>query len=307
MDFTREPIIETVITPKEGCKLVVRSSKGVGQEEYFVDAVEVVAFGKAIFFRSQERPKAFIVPATDYEVLEVREARIVLKNVGLDRSIKIAGGREAVMRAPKEAPEEKEASGSGEGMPAPQEASAGRFEGRGGKRERRRGQRRRRGDREDAPIPQEGKDETLKLEPEERINISAPEKMASEEEVSQAVSVTGSLLSTLLAPPPLISETISRYREKFKDAFYSKEEEANIGLGQTSSEGLQQGDINIVQPEFGSFEMNEEGEEEIYRQRHRNYISEVESEEAPQPTPETPEESKPSEEQPTTHPEKQDT
>lgn len=50
MDFTREPIIETVITPKEGCKLVVRSSKTVGQEEYFVDAVEVVTFGNAIFF-----------------------------------------------------------------------------------------------------------------------------------------------------------------------------------------------------------------------------------------------------------------
>ncbi len=94
MDFTREPIIETVVTPKEGCKLVVRSSKAGGQEEYFVDSVEVVSFGSSVFFRSQERPKAFMVPASDYEVLEVREARMVLKNVGLDRSIKIGGGRE---------------------------------------------------------------------------------------------------------------------------------------------------------------------------------------------------------------------
>ena len=90
MDFTREPIIETVITPKEGCTLVVRSSKSSGQEEHFVDAIEVVVFGNAIFFRSLERPKAFLVPASDYEVLEVRETRLVLKNVGLDRSIKIA-------------------------------------------------------------------------------------------------------------------------------------------------------------------------------------------------------------------------
>ena len=59
VDFTREPIVETVITPKEGCKLVVRSSKSSGQEEYFVDAVEVVSFGTSFFFRSLERPKSF--------------------------------------------------------------------------------------------------------------------------------------------------------------------------------------------------------------------------------------------------------
>ena len=96
MDFTREPVIQTVITPKEGCKLVVRSSKGLSQEEYFVDAVEVVSFGGAVFFRSLEKPKNFLLPVTDYEILEVREARMVLKHVGMDRSIKIGGGREAI-------------------------------------------------------------------------------------------------------------------------------------------------------------------------------------------------------------------
>ena len=39
MDFTREPIIETIVTPREGHKLVVRNSKVQGMEEYFVDAV----------------------------------------------------------------------------------------------------------------------------------------------------------------------------------------------------------------------------------------------------------------------------
>ncbi len=91
MDFTREPIIETIITPKEGYKLVIRSSKGVGQEEYFVDAVEVVAFGRAFFFRSLEKPKAFLVPISDYEVLEVREARMVLKILGLIVQLKSEG------------------------------------------------------------------------------------------------------------------------------------------------------------------------------------------------------------------------
>lgn len=99
MDFTREPIIETIITPKDGCKLVIRSSKNGGQEEFFVDAIEVVSFGSSFFYRSLDRPKAFLVPANDYEVLEVREARMVLKNVAADRSaIKIGGGKEAPMR-----------------------------------------------------------------------------------------------------------------------------------------------------------------------------------------------------------------
>ena len=107
MDFTREPIIQTVITPKEGRKIVVRSSKNSGQEEYFVDALEVVSFGSAIFYRSLERPKSFLVPVSDYEVLEVREARMVLKNVGVDRAIKIGGGRDAVVRGGRDHTHEK--------------------------------------------------------------------------------------------------------------------------------------------------------------------------------------------------------
>src|SRR5579872_3183501 len=95
VNFTREPIIETVITPREGCKLVVRSSKGNGQEDYYVDSIEVVSFGHSFFFRSQERPKSFLVPVSDYGILELKETRVVLKNAPTERSIKIAGGREA--------------------------------------------------------------------------------------------------------------------------------------------------------------------------------------------------------------------
>ncbi|MEI8125089.1 MAG: hypothetical protein WCG42_05000, partial [Parachlamydiaceae bacterium] len=152
MDFTREPIIETVITPKEGCKIVVRSSKSNGQEEHFVDAVEVVSFGHSFFFRSLERPKTFLVPATDYEILEVREARMVLKNVGIDRTIKIAGGREAQVKVPREPYHEKVENRS---VDQPQEASNVSVESSAAekpqdarldkKRDRRRNSRRRRG------------------------------------------------------------------------------------------------------------------------------------------------------------------
>ncbi len=89
MHFTREPTVETIITPKEGFKLVIRNSKGGGQEDLFVDAVEVISFGQSCFFRSLERPKSFVVPAADYEILEVRETRVALKTTGIEHGVKI--------------------------------------------------------------------------------------------------------------------------------------------------------------------------------------------------------------------------
>lgn len=109
MNFTREPIIETIISPKEGHKLVIRSSKGTTQEEFFVDAIEVVSFGNHCFYRSMEKPKAFVVPVTDYEVIEVRETKVVLKMPGVEKGgIKIGGGREAPMKAPAKEEEAEE-------------------------------------------------------------------------------------------------------------------------------------------------------------------------------------------------------
>lgn len=108
MNFTREPIIETVITPKDGYKLTIRNSKGGSQEEYSVDAIEIVSFGQSMFFRSQERPKTFILPVTDYEIVEVKETRVVLKNAPLEGSIKIGGGKpQHKPSGPKEPVEEK--------------------------------------------------------------------------------------------------------------------------------------------------------------------------------------------------------
>ena len=107
MYFTREPLIETVMTPREGYKLVVRSTRNAETEEYFVDALEVVSFGQALFFRSMERPKCFLVPVSDYEVMEVRETRLILKAAPLEKGIKIGGGREAPMKSQKEVRDEK--------------------------------------------------------------------------------------------------------------------------------------------------------------------------------------------------------
>jgi hypothetical protein len=80
--FTREPVLESIITPKQGYTLVLRSSKAAIQQEYFVESVEIVSFGRELFYRSNDRVKAFLLPVADYEVLEVHEARLALKVVG---------------------------------------------------------------------------------------------------------------------------------------------------------------------------------------------------------------------------------
>lgn len=111
MDFTREPLVETVITPKEGFKLVIRASSGNSDEEYSVGAVEVVSFGNCYFFRSLEKPKAFLLPMTEYEVVESRETRTVLKKPQIEKSIKIGGGKKDTFKkeeAPKEEPKKRE-------------------------------------------------------------------------------------------------------------------------------------------------------------------------------------------------------
>lgn len=110
MNFTREPIIETIITSREGYRLLVRNTKGGAAEEYSVEALEVVSFGTSIFYRSLERPKSFLLPVGDYEVVEVKEARVALKAAApIERSIKIGGGNVAKETT---SPSKEEANGS---------------------------------------------------------------------------------------------------------------------------------------------------------------------------------------------------
>lgn len=276
MDYTRQPIIETVITPKEGCKLVVRSSKSTGQEEYFVDALEVVSFGNALFFRSVERPKAFLVPASDYEVLEVREARMVLKNVGVERGIKIGGGREAPPKLPKEPPAEKI-----EPVAQPAAVETAEAEGRPDKRrDKRRQARRKRGPAEEIVPPSEG-------EPSEAAAPAAVGVSAMTEEKV----IPSNISSPLLTPPPtLISETIARYKDNaiYRGAFYMKEAEEQapsaggeltpeeVGLRQTHPEDILEAiamqSVSLEPPAY-TFGVEEESNELIPPPEQRFDIS----------------------------------
>ncbi|MCB1118562.1 MAG: hypothetical protein KDK65_01235 [Chlamydiia bacterium] len=179
MDFTREPIIETIISPREGCKLVVRSSKSVGQEEFFVDAVEVVSFGSSFFFRSLEKPKPFLVPASDYEVLEVREARIMLKQASAEKSVKQPPAKEPSLEAKQEPKEQVDR-----------------------KRDKRRSSRR-------------GKTKTEKpkqdAEPTEEKGEELPAEYTEEKPKKASLTAATNFLSSLLTPPTqLISDKMSK-------------------------------------------------------------------------------------------------
>jgi len=277
VDFTREPIIETVVTPREGCKLVVRSSKSTGQEEYFVDAVEIVSFGHSFFFRSLERPKMFFVPATDYEILEVREARMVLKNVAPDRTIKIGGGREPASRQQREREpiyervdqqpveeepsEEKSEEDSQASVDKSQDLRTDK------KKERRRQSRRRRGGRDGTNDEEEEGKSTPKNETEESTTTAVA--VAGEKEASPSIPYSPPPFTGLLAPPPmLISDTIARYREnaEFKDAFYSKEEQKVDATAELIVEASTETALTETAPVV-PLELSQEQEESIYLQR----------------------------------------
>ena len=174
MNFTREPLIETVISAKDGYKLALRNSKGGGQEEFFVDALEVISFGTGSFYRSLEKPKSFLVPVNDYEIIEVRETRMVLKSSTVERGIKIGGGRETALKPSRDEKSVDEGS---------QES--------GDKVEKRREKRRTR----------------------KRRTKSEESDVKEEEPASEGVEEPLEKPSLIPPPSTLISETISRYKE----------------------------------------------------------------------------------------------
>ncbi len=211
MNFTREPIIETIISPKDGYKLLVRNSKEGSGEEYFVDAVEVVSFGHAFFFRSLERPKAFVVPVSDYEIVEVKETRVALKNVSHDRNIKIGGGKEAGTRQKEPAQQREVEQMEPEEVPAASMEEAALENAVGARMEKRRDKRRHRRRR--------GGGGGEEQEWSSKKGAEGSQQPAVSGEPMEPGAPTGvdsmPLFSALIPPPPqLISQTLGRYKEK---------------------------------------------------------------------------------------------
>lgn len=97
MLFTRQPIVETIITPKEGFQLQLKSSSNSTTERYSADVLELVIYGFTPFYRSLEGPRPFLVPAGQFEVEQVRESRVLLKHAAYERK----AGRELAPRENK--------------------------------------------------------------------------------------------------------------------------------------------------------------------------------------------------------------
>jgi hypothetical protein len=218
--FTREPIIETVITARNGYRLSVRNSKSP-VEELLVDALEIVSFGQALFFRCVERPKAFLFPVSDYEVSEVRETRLVLKHMVQEgkknNESRAHSKHEPKVEARVEEPKPSEEVESNE---AKDSANHSRNDRR---RERRR-QRRRRGDGRNEPgtsgVEAESADEEAEpgeiqgatLEGGETATVS--QETASEGTPSKRNSRQKGvmqLVSALIPPPPTLVSDLFRY------------------------------------------------------------------------------------------------
>ncbi len=258
MNFTREPIIETIVSPKDGYKLCIRNSKVPGSEEIFVDAVEVVSFGQSFFYRGQERPKPFLVPVSDYEVFEVKETRVVLKNVTHDRSIKIGGGRDASLKPVKEliVVEKKEEAEEPKELELAVVAEAPLDLKNDRKRDRRRSRRRR--------IAEEKKGDGEKDKSQETEESVSLEDSQVEEGDDELVIVRLPPTFSQILPPPtvLISERLNQLRNQEiaknllaeKVALEEGEKEFLVGgssssaeladvLGESSSEEISEGNV----------------------------------------------------------------
>jgi hypothetical protein len=198
VNFTREPIIETILSPKDGYKLCIKNSKIADSEELFVDAIEVVSFGNAFFFRGQERPKPFFVPVSDYQVFEVKETRVVLKNATHERNIKIGGGRETP-KPSKEASVEKPEEEAKDPVTADGKPEK--------KRERRRNRRRK--------VSDDKKDSSDSEKTEEVSPAALEEGVESSKSKPPEEIITSAMFTSLLPPPPkLISEQLEHIREQ---------------------------------------------------------------------------------------------
>ena len=145
------------------------------------------------------------MPVSDYEVVEVKENRVVLKSAQFDRTIKIGGGKETPSR--REDPEEEEGS---------EETQA-----EGGKKERgRRRRRRRAGDERD----------DLKT----RLHLDTP----SVDHASTPAGVPAAPLPPMphIIPPPPFTPLIPPPTTLISDTIKKQKKELELVAGEGSAE-----------------------------------------------------------------------
>ena len=223
MNFTREPILETIIAAKEGYKLRLKSTKNDGAAEYLVDAVEVVSFGTTFFYRSGEPAHTFFVPAQDFEIVQVRQARLMLKTP-VDKAVKIAGGAEAGKKSSAEKATDKKKK------KAPKEAKNTKSSEK----------------KETAEVVAEKKEPSVATPAKKASKGKGTRKTAKgqkekgEEIVSKEI-MQPSMFSHLLRPPEaLISDTIGQYQDIIDKQKEEKADEKKEAMVNVTSESVEQ-------------------------------------------------------------------
>lgn len=222
MHFTREPIIESILSARDGYKLVLRNSKTASSAEISAEVIEIVSFAGTVFYRSQDRSRNFLLPAIDFEIVEVKDARLVLKNISLEKSSKLQNPpKETVLEEASDELHDDAVVGNDQEVQASattaNSSQNSRLERR---RERRRNRRRRHNEEKNTEEKKDGSVDT-----------------AQEQESSESLADGGSLLDNVspqpsiqiptlnLIPPPttLISQTLARYKEKLPEQEASNE------------------------------------------------------------------------------------
>ena len=262
-------LLKQLLPPKKGVNWLSAAAKASGQEEYFVDAVEVVSFGHSLFLSLSGKAKSISSACEDYEILEVREARMVLKNVGVRKVDQDRRRPRVAPKLPKEVLHERPEplAPPAEEVPALAGEEASLLRRRMDKKRGRRHYRRRRG-REEL-LPKKARLSESSALPEEGEAHPPLEEAKGEQAAlpTEALEATTSIvLSSILPPPPtLISETIARYKDNamFKGAFFVREEKQ-----EEQQEGQQEGQQEQPQQEFPKEAwISDEAEEEIFRHR----------------------------------------
>lgn len=212
MHFTREPIVESVLSARDGYKLVLKNSKLASTTDISAEVIEIVSFTGTLFYRSQDRSKNFLLPASDFEISEVKDARLVLKNISLEKSSKLQNfQRETTTVEPDFDDEESKAEDNA--TQVDQEVSNQQASGQNTRLERRRERRRNRRRRHSEERQSDDKKDAAVAEVSTQ---EEPLEKVTTEEMSHA-----NVIPTLnLIPPPttLISQTLARYKEKPQEA-----------------------------------------------------------------------------------------
>ncbi|OGN61472.1 MAG: hypothetical protein A3F09_04740 [Chlamydiae bacterium RIFCSPHIGHO2_12_FULL_49_11] len=182
MNFTREPILESIISARDGHKILVKSTKHSTEGEFFVDAVEVVSFGPQIFYRCLEKPRPFFLPASDFLIEEVKDQKVAIRHTVEGKNTKVITTESVAEKASDESQGDKG-------------KNKDKRRRRGGKKE----------SKQNGALRSE--DESVSLEEE-----SLTEKPVHHDELSSEVK------ARLLKPPEgLISVSLQKYRKELME------------------------------------------------------------------------------------------